>query len=64
MAVVQRLLQAMPFLFGLGFVAPLVAQVIARGQGHALVLGLSPSLLGLGLGGAWGLVANLRGRWL
>ena len=59
----QKLLSIMPFLFGIGFIAPLIAQLMTK-FGVAAPLGLSPIALGLALGGTWGLVANIRGRWL
>ena len=57
------LLQGMPLLFGLGFLAPLIAQLLERalpGAAHAQW----PVLVGLAIGGSWGALANLRGRWL
>ncbi|MEY2943429.1 MAG: hypothetical protein RLY97_1443 [Pseudomonadota bacterium] len=59
----RKLMSIMPFLFGIGFIAPLIAQVMLRWQ-IAAPLGLSPTLCGLAIGGSWGLIANLRGRWL
>ena len=57
------LLQAMPLIFGIGFVAPLITQLLER-----LVPGAAqaqwPLVAGLAIGGSWGAVANLRGRWL
>jgi len=60
---VLMLLQGMPFLFGLGFIAPLIAQLLER----ALLAATQtewPLLVGLAIGGSWGALANLRGRWL
>lgn len=63
----QRILMGvfriMPLLFGLGFLAPLLTQIIAR-AGWVPPAGLSPLVLGLAVGGAWGGFATLRGRWL
>jgi hypothetical protein len=53
----------MPFLFGIGFIAPLMAQLM-NAWGIAAPLGLSPIAFGLIFGGLWGLYANIRGRWL
>lgn len=53
----------MPFFFGISFIAPLVAQLMALWHLPA-PLGLSRIAFGLTVGGLWGLVANLRGRWL
>ena len=60
---VTLLLQGMPLLFGVGFIAPLIAQLLERtlpgaAQAHW------PLLAGLAIGGSWGPLANLRGRWL
>lgn len=51
------------FIFGLGFMAPLIAQVIVR-LGLELPMGLNPLLLGLVLGGGLGLIAQVRGSWI
>lgn len=59
----RKLMAIMPFLFGIGFIAPLVAQLMAR-FGLAAPYDISPIALGLGIGGLWGLIANIRGRWL
>jgi len=59
----KKLMAIMPFLFGIGFIAPLIAQLLP-GLGLAAPFELSPIALGLAIGGAWGLIANIRGRWL
>lgn len=59
----KRLMAIMPFLFGIGFIAPLTAQLLER-FGYAGPFGLSAIAFGLLFGGTWGLVANIRGRWL
>jgi hypothetical protein len=53
----------MPFLFGIGFIAPLVAQSMAV-WGWEAPSGMSPIMLGLLIGGSWGLYATIRGRWI
>lgn len=53
----------MPFLFGIGFIAPLIAQLMAL-AGIEGPLGLSRILFGLLLGGGWGLYATVKGSWL
>lgn len=59
----RKLIHFMPFLFGIGFIAPLTAQLmVAFGVGGPL--GASPLLTGMAFGGAWGLYAQIRGRWL
>lgn len=57
------LLQGMPFLFGIGFLAPLIAQLLERALPGA-AQAQWPVLVGLAIGGSWGALANLRGRWL
>lgn len=53
----------MPFLFGIGFIAPLIAQTMAYWQ-ITPPLGLSGIAFGLLIGAPWGLYATLRGRWV
>lgn len=57
------LLQGMPVLFGLGFLAPLIAQLLERAL-PGVAQAQWPVLVGLAIGGSWGALANLRGRWL
>lgn len=63
MNAIQTLLHWLPLWFGLGFIAPLIAQSMERLGWHA-PLGLSPLLFGLIVGAALGTIATLRGRWL
>ena len=60
---VKRLFAVMPLLFGVGFIAPLIAQSMAVWD-VAAPGGMSRLAFGLAVGGTWGLIANLRGRWL
>ncbi|HSG33143.1 MAG TPA: hypothetical protein VLA37_01310 [Sphingomonadaceae bacterium] len=60
---IRKLFLVMPFLFGIGFIAPLVAQAMAA-TGIEAPFGLSRIGFGLLFGGAWGLYANLKGRWI
>lgn len=60
---VKRLFAVMPLLFGIGFIAPLIAQIMAVWSIDP-PLGVSRIAAGLAIGGTWGLVANIRGRWL
>lgn len=60
---VKKLFEIMPFLFGIGFIAPLIAQTMAANDLSA-PFDVSPITLGLAIGGTWGLIANIRGRWL
>ena len=57
------LFKIMPLLFGLGFLGPLIAQVLAL-AGWALPWGIAPLVVGMAIGGIWGGVATLTGRWL
>ena len=62
-AVLQTLNPWGPLLFGLGFLTPLFATLLAL-TGATSATGLSPMQLGLALGTGWGLYAKLRGSWL
>ena len=61
--IIRKLLLWMPFLFGIGFIAPLTAQSMDYWDIGA-PFGLSTLAFGLIFGGAWGLYANLKGRWI
>lgn len=52
-----------PLLFGLGFLAPLSAQLI-EALSWSPPFGLSPLMAGLIIGGALGMIAQVRGRWI
>jgi hypothetical protein len=52
-----------PVLFGVGFIAPLIAQSLEAASLSA-PLGLSHITFGLILGISMGVVAQLRGRWV
>ena len=62
-AAVQQLFKWMPFIFGIGFIAPLIAQTMAY-WAVAAPFGLSRIAFGLLIGAPWGLYAVLRGRWI
>ncbi|MFM8819379.1 MAG: hypothetical protein ACKOD3_02370 [Phenylobacterium sp.] len=55
--------QNLTFLFGIGFLAPLITQVLER-----TVPSISgtpwPLVAGLVIGGGWGAIAQKTGRWL
>lgn len=51
-----------PLLFGLGFIAPLAAQILERLEAP-LPFSLTPLIAGLILGAAWGTYAQIKGRW-
>lgn len=63
MKLIGLILQFMPLIFGVGFLAPLIAQVIERAA-WALPFGASPLAAGLVIGGLWGAQAQFRGRWI
>ena len=63
MPILRQVFAFGPLLFGIGFLAPLIAQVTAA-LGLPGPLGLSPLAFGLVVGTALGLVAQLRGRWV
>jgi len=52
-----------PLLFAFGFLAPLIAQTITV-MGWTPPFGLTPLHTGLIIGGALGLIAQFRGKWL
>jgi len=60
---IRKLFAVMPLLFGIGFIAPLTAQILIA-VGADAPLGLSPIAIGLAFGGAWGLYAQIKGRWI
>lgn len=60
---VQQLFKWMPLLFGLLFIAPLIAQTMDYWDIEA-PFGLTRLAFGLLIGGPWGLYAVLRGRWV
>lgn len=59
----RKLFYVMPFLFGIGFIAPLIAQTMAYWD-MAAPFGMSRIAFGLMIGAPWGLYAMLRGRWI
>jgi hypothetical protein len=59
----RKLFYVMPFLFGIGFIAPLIAQTMAYWD-VAAPFGMSRIVFGLAIGAPWGLYAMLRGRWI
>jgi hypothetical protein len=56
-------LKYMPLIFGVGFVSPLITQVIER-AGWTLPYGVPPLVFGLAAGLLLGLRAQFRGRWI
>ena len=62
-AALKHVFRWMPLLFGIGFIAPLVAQTMALWD-VAAPWGMSRIAFGLLIGAPWGLYAVLRGRWV
>ena len=60
---IKQLFHWLPFIFGIGFIAPLIAQSMAYWNIDA-PFGLSRIGFGLAIGAPWGLYAVLRGRWV
>ncbi len=60
---IQKFFGLMPLFFGIGFIAPLVAQSLVA-LGISAPFGLGPAAFGLLVGAPWGLYATWRGRWL
>jgi hypothetical protein len=63
MPILRLILTLQPLIFGLGFLAPLIAQIIEH-TGLIPPLGLTPLVTGLIMGGTLGAVANVRGSWI
>lgn len=62
-AALKQLFHWMPLIFGMLFIAPLIAQSMAYWE-VAAPLGMSRIALGLAVGAPWGLYAVLVGRWV
>ncbi len=62
-AAARQLFRWMPLIFGICFIAPLVAQAMAYWD-IAAPFGLSRIAVGMLIGAPWGLYAVLRGRWI
>jgi hypothetical protein len=60
---VQGFLGLLPLWFGIGFIAPLTAEMI-KAFGWQASLPVSPLVAGLILGIAWGGSTVVRGRWI
>ena len=63
LSVLRMVFAVGPLLFGLGFLAPLIAQSL-EAMSLTPPMGLSRLVLGLLVGGTLGLVATIRGRWV
>ncbi|GAB5454841.1 MAG: hypothetical protein Hens2KO_10700 [Henriciella sp.] len=62
-AVIKVIFYLGPLIFGLGFLAPLSAQII-HAMGWTPPFGLTPLIAGLIIGGGLGLIAQIRGTWV
>ncbi len=62
-ALITRLFAIGPLLFGIAFMAPVIATLMHL-VGLSAPFGLSPLQLGLAIGIVWGLVASKRGTWI
>ncbi|MEI6439887.1 MAG: hypothetical protein WCO83_06745 [Alphaproteobacteria bacterium] len=60
-AILGPLMKNMPFLFGIGFLAPLTKEVLVLSH---VSLGVPPLAIGLVIGGTWGAFATWKGRWI
>lgn len=60
---IKKLFYVMPLLFGVGFIAPLIAQTMAYWDWDA-PFGMSRIVFGLAIGVPWGLYTVIRGRWI
>lgn len=61
--ILPLIFQNLTFLFGIGFLAPLVAQILERTLPS--IAGTPwPLAVGLIIGGGWGALAQKTGRWL
>lgn len=62
-AALKKLFFVMPFLFGIGFIAPLISQTMNYWDIPA-PFGMNTLMFGLLIGAPWGLYAVWRGRWI
>ncbi|SIO20147.1 hypothetical protein SAMN02745824_3328 [Parasphingorhabdus marina DSM 22363] len=62
-AAVAKIFEFAPLLWGLGFLAPLTAQILDM-MHWAAPWGLTPLGFGFIIGGIWGIYAQVRGTWL
>ncbi len=62
-SVVKQMFHWMPLVFGIGFIAPLIAQIMAVWQIGG-PFGLSRIAVGLVIGVPWGWQTVIRGRWI
>ena len=63
LAVLKWLFAIGPVLFGVAFMAPVLAEIMTA-SGLTRPFGLSPVIIGLAAGLTWGTYALVRGRWI
>ncbi len=63
MALLKALFPWGPLFFGIGFLAPVIAALMAA-TGISAPAGLTEIQTGLIIGASLGLIAKIRGRWL
>ena len=61
--VLGAVFRLMPLLFGVGFIAPIITQLLTRTD-WPVAQGPAPLAIGLAVGVLWGGYATLTGRWL
>lgn len=52
-----------PMIFAIGFLTPLIREIVTR-AGLIPPFGLKPLIFSLVIASAYGLVAQIRGRWI
>ena len=62
-AILTPLFNWMPIIFGIGFVAPVIAAFLVA-FGMDALLGQPAIYAGLAIGTTWGIVAKFTGRWI
>lgn len=60
---ITLVLKLLPLIFAFGFLVPVFAQSMSA-LGWPAPFGLSTLAFALILGGAWGLFAQIKGRWI
>ncbi len=61
-ALLKRIFALTPLIWGVAFVAPLIAQIWMR-MDWTIPFALTPLTFGWLIGGSWGLYAQIRGTW-
>jgi len=61
--ILERVFEWMPVIFGIGFVAPVIAAFMNAGGVHS-VFGIAAIYIGCAAGLTWGLIAKFTGRWV